>query len=178
MTLDEYRREFERQANRSISMPLAGMIVWFAMAIFSVAFTEANLSLILLFAMGSIFPIALVIAKFRGEELLAADNPLAKLMGLCVLMVNLLWALHIPLYIFVPEFIPLSLGVGLGLHWVIYSWIIQHPVGIYHAVLRALSLLAVWFIFPDYRFLAICIAVVLMYLVSTYLMLTRQIRYA
>lgn len=157
-------------------MPLAGMIVWLVMSILSVAFTEANLSLILLFAMGSIFPIALIIAKFRGEDLLSAENPLAKLMGLCVLMVNLLWALHIPLYMYAPEFIPLSLGVGLGLHWIIYSWIVQHPVGIYHAVLRALALMAVWFVFPEYRFLAICVAVVLMYLFSTYVMLHREIR--
>lgn len=43
-------------------------------------------------------------------------------------MVNLLWAVHIPLFIYVPEFVPLSLGISLGLHSIIYSWIVQHPV--------------------------------------------------
>ncbi|WP_376712343.1 DUF7010 family protein, partial [Acinetobacter baumannii] len=54
------------------------------------------------------------IAKLRGERLLESTNPLAKLMGVCVMMVNLLWALHIPLLLQAPQFIPLSLGIALG----------------------------------------------------------------
>lgn len=116
MTLDEYRIEFEQSSNRSISMPVAGTIIWGLVGLLSTQFS-ANISIyILLFATGGIFPIALVIAKFRKENLVSSSNPLAKLMGLCIVMVNLLWAVHIPLLLNAPEFVPLSLGVGLGLH--------------------------------------------------------------
>ena len=69
----------------------------------------------------------------------------------------------------------MTLGIGLGLHWVVYSWIVQHPVGVIHAVLRTLMIVAVWYIFPNHGLLAISCAVVFVYLVSIYQMLTREI---
>ncbi|MES2606013.1 MAG: hypothetical protein V4603_13830 [Pseudomonadota bacterium] len=175
MTLDEYRRDFEISSNRSVSMPMAGALVWFLVAMASTQFNERTGVLILLFCSGTMFPIAVLIAKFRGETLSSSTNPLAKLMGLCVLMVNLLWALHIPLFLYAPTFVPLSLGIGLGLHWVVYSWIVQHPVGILHAVLRTVLVLLAWYSFPEQRLLAIGLAVVFVYCISIWQTLTRPL---
>jgi hypothetical protein len=125
--------------------------------------------------MGAIFPIGLIIAKMRGENLLGGANPLAKLMGLCVLMVNLLWAIHITLLLKSPELLPLSLGIGLGLHWIVYSWIVGHPVGLIHAILRTISVSAVWLMFPNFRVSAVAFTVVFVYAVSLYQMSARKI---
>lgn len=175
MTLQQYRSEFEIDSNRSISMPLAGTIVWLIVGLLSTQISE-NISIyVLLFATGAIFPIALLIAKFRNENLVSSSNPFSKLMGLCVLMVNLLWAVHIPLLFKAPELVPLTLGIGLGLHWIVYSWIVSHPVGIVHAVLRTLLILLAWYLFPEQGIAAISAAVVLVYIISIYQMLTRPI---
>ena len=72
------------------------------------------------------------------------------------------------------EFVPLSLGVGLGLHWVVYSWIVKHPVGLIHAVLRSILIVAAWYLFPNSSILAISCVIVLTYLISIYQMLTRN----
>ncbi|CAM3696198.1 DUF7010 family protein [Rheinheimera salexigens] len=175
MTLVEYRENFEQGSNRAVSMPIAGAIVWAVVAALSTQVDSRFAVYILLFATGAIFPLALLIAKFRHENLVSAQNPLAKLMGMCVLMVNLLWAVHIPLLLNAPEFVPLSLGVGLGLHWVVYSWIVSHPVGLIHAVLRAVLIVLAWYVFPDARVLAIASVIVLVYLLSIYQMLTREL---
>lgn len=175
MTLEELRRDFETSAKRSVSMPIAGASVWFIIALLSTQLDERAGVLVLMFASGVIFPIALLIARFRGEDLMSSKNPLAKLMGLCVLMVNLLWAVHIPLFLYAPTFVPLSLGIGLGLHWVVWSWIVQHPVGIIHAVLRTILVTMVWVIFPDSRLLAIGIVIVFVYGISIWQMLRRPI---
>jgi hypothetical protein len=157
-------------------MPIAGAIIWSFVALLSTQFDEKSAVYILLFATGGIFPIALVIAKIRHEDLVSSSNPLAKLMGLCILMVNLLWAVHIPLLLNAPEFVPLSLGIGLGLHWVVYSWIINHPLGLIHAVLRSLLILVAWYLFPNNGIFAISSVIVLTYLISIYQMLTREIK--
>lgn len=175
MTLVEYRMEFESSANRSVSMPIAGACVWLVVALLSTRFDERTGVLVLLFGTGAIFPLALLIAKFREENLLNSANPLAKLMGLCVLMVNLLWAVHIPLFLYAPAFVPLSLGVGLGLHWVVWSWIIQHPLGIIHASVRTVLVTVVWFMFPEQRLLAIGLVIFFVYSISIWQMLTRPI---
>lgn len=173
MTLEEYRSDFDAAAKGSVSMPIAGACVWLVVALISTQFEERTGILILLFGTGTIFPLALAIAHFRGEALISSDNPLAKLMGLCVLMVNLLWAVHIPLFLYAPTFVPLSLGVGLGLHWVVWSWIVQHPLGIVHAVLRTLLVAFAWFNFPEHRLLAIGLVIVFVYGISILQMLAR-----
>ena len=174
MTLEEYRSDFNAAAKGSVSMPIAGACVWLAVAIISTQFDERTGVLILLFGSGAIFPLALAIARLRGEALMSSDNPLAKLMGLCVLMVNLLWAVHIPLFLYAPAFVPLSLGVGLGLHWIVWSWIVQHPLGIVHAVLRTILVAVAWFAFPESRLFAIGLAIVFVYGISIWQMLTRS----
>ena len=175
MTLDEYRKDFEALVNRSVSLPIAGAIVWLTVALLSIKVPEKTGALILLFASGAIFPIGLAVAQIRGETLISSQNPLAKLMGYCVLMVNLLWAIHFPLFIYAPEFVPLSVGIGLGLHWVVYSWVVKHPVGIVHSILRTILILLVWFAFPDQRLLAIGLVIVLVYCISIFQMLNRPI---
>jgi len=175
LTLDDYRAEYEEITNRSMSMPIAGAIVWSFAALLSLLLEFRVALLALLFCTGLIFPIAIGISKIRGESLLSNTNPLARLMGLCTLMVNLLWAVHIPLFIYAPQFVPLSLGIGLGLHWVVYSWIVQHPLGIIHAILRTILILLVWFVFEDQRLLAVSIVIVLMYMFTLFQMGSRKI---
>ena len=175
LTLERYRKDFEVATNRSISMPLSGAFIWLLVGLISLK-VDFNTSIyLLLFSTGAIFPVALLIAKFRKEVLISSTNPLSTLMGLCVLMVNLLWAVHLPLVFTAPEFVPLSLAVALGLHWVIYSWIINHPLGIIHAVLRTLLAVGAWYLFPEMRIFAVSAAVVIAYLISILQMLTRKI---
>jgi len=174
MTLEIYRKEFEAATNRSISMPLAGAIVWLCVGIISLYIEFQNSVYVLLFSTGAIFPLAMAIAKVRNESLISSVNPLSKLMGLSVLMVNLLWGIHFPLVFFAPEFVPLSLGIGLGIHWIIYSWVINHNLGIIHALLRTLLVVAAWLMFSEIRIFAVSIAVVLAYSLSLFQMLTRK----
>lgn len=175
MTLEELRADFEESSKRSLSMPIAGAIYWFVIAVLSTLVSERMGLLVLLFGSGLIFPIALAISKITKEKVFSSQNPLGKLMGFSVLMVNLLWAVHIPLFLYAPEFLTLSIGIGLGLHWIVYSWIIQHPLGLIHAVLRTGLILLAWFLFPESRLLAIGLAIVFVYSLSIFQMATRQI---
>jgi hypothetical protein len=96
-------------------------------------------------------------------------------MGMSVLMVNLLWAVHLPLLVGAPRFFPLSLGIGLGIHWIVYSWIIQHPVGLIHALVRTGLVVTAWSAFPGSRMLAIPTVIVVVYLISLVVMAMRPI---
>ncbi len=173
MTLDQLRADFDKRANRSLSMPIAGLLVWCIVGVFGMILPPKAATFALVFATGAIFPIAMAIARLRGEQLIEADNPLARLMGVCVIMVNLLWAVHVPLLMRAPQFVPLSLGVALGLHWMVYSWIIAHPLGYRHALLRTAGLVAVWFAFPDQAVTASAAVVVAAYAMTIMEMLAR-----
>ena len=174
-TLQELRYTYERDTNRSLAMPLAGALVWLTIAISGYVLPEDRATVVMLFGTGLIFPVALLIAKFRRENLTGRLNPLSRLMGLSVLMVNLLWAVHLPLLLGAPRFLPLSLGIGLGIHWIVYSWIIQHPVGLVHAILRTGLVVGAWSALPTHRLLAVPVVIVIVYLISLVLMARRTI---
>lgn len=173
-TLAALRADFEHQSRRAMSMPLAGALVWLAVAAAGALLPDKAALLAMVMGTGAIFPLALAIARVRGERLVSNPNPLAKLMGSCIFMVNLLWAVHIPLLVQQPAYVPLSLGIALGLHWVVYSWIVQHPLGVVHAVLRTGLVLAAWLAFPAHAVTAVALAVVAAYAVSLLQMATRS----
>jgi len=163
LTLEQLRDDFEMRSKGAFSMPIAGVIVWSIVAVLGYLLPSTTSVFALVFATGAIFPLALGFAQLRGEQLTSRENPLAALMGASVLMVNLLWGLHIPLLLHAPEFVPLSLGIGLGLHWIVYSWITQHGLGYRHAIFRTIGLVGTWWLFPERRVSACASAVVLAY---------------
>ena len=173
--LEQLRLDFEQTTNRAVSLPISGALVWTAVGIASLFLNQYNSTLVLLFATGAIFPLALGIAKLRNENITSSVNPLSKLMAFGVLMVNLLWAVHVPLMLKAPQFVPLSVGIGLGLHWIIYSWIVQHPVGIIHAIMRTVLCVLVWLFVPENTLTFISMGVIASYAVSIYLMFSRDI---
>lgn len=158
------RADYDRHAGRSLSLPIAGALVWAVVGLASLVLPERPATLALLFATGAIFPLGLAIARPLGERLMDNPNPMARLMAMCVLMVNLLWALHLSLLARDPAYVPLSLGIGLGLHWVVFSWIINHPLGTIHAVLRTALVTGLWWLFPAHPIPAVAAAVVVSYL--------------
>lgn len=174
-TLADLRADFESRSNRSLSMPVAGAIVWTVIGLIGLYLPFRTAVLVLAFGTGAIFPLAMLIARVRREELLSRTNPLARLMGACVFMVNLLWGVHIPLLLHAPQFVPLSLGIGLGLHWVVYSWIVGHPIGYVHAAVRTAGLVLVWFAFPAHLIPACAFAVVAAYCLSIAVMACRHL---
>jgi hypothetical protein len=175
LELERTRADFEQRAKRSLSLPIAGAVIWAVIGVLGLWLPQRLAIYALLFGTGAIFPLAMAIAAARGEQLLSNTNPFARLMGACVFMVNLLWALHIPLALHAPIFVPLSVGIGLGLHWVVYSWITRHPVGYVHAGVRTVAVLAAWWVFQGNVVTACAVAVVVAYGYAIAVMATRQI---
>ncbi|TVR93920.1 MAG: hypothetical protein EA416_04280 [Trueperaceae bacterium] len=168
------RQEYDRHAGRSIALPIAGAIVWTVVAIAGAVLEPRLATFVLLFGTGLAFPVALALARPLGERLIDNPSPLAGLMGRSVVMVNLLWAVHLTLAVQDWAYLPLTLGIGLGLHWVVFGWVIGHPVGLVHAALRTVLVTAAWWVFPDARVSAVAAAVVLTYGYALAVLASRQ----
>jgi hypothetical protein len=121
--------------------------------------------------------VAFVVGKLIGEDVFAAEgqNELDRLFMLSILMANLVWAIVLPLWLIAPSSLPLGAGILSGLMWVPISWILQHWVGIFHAVARTLLVAAAWLAFPDSRFSAVPLVIVVVYLISIGALATRPL---
>ncbi len=174
-TLSELRAEFGR--SRFLAMPIAGTVAWSAAGVFGAILPEGPASIALFFCMPAVFPLGLLVARFTGEDLFGtkSQNELDGLFMLGLLMANLVWGIAIPFWMIEPSSLPLSGGILAGLMWVPFSWILQHWVGLFHAIARTVLVVAAWFLFPDHRFVVIPAVIVLVYLISIAVLATRRL---
>lgn len=172
-TLQDLRAEFGR--SRFLAMPIAGTIAWAVAGVLGAMLPVEAASYALFMCTGSIFPLGLLIARFTGEDLLGkkSENDLDRLFGLTILMANLVWAIAIPFWLVEPTSLPLSVGVLAGLMWIPFSWMLNHWVGMFHAVARTVLIVVAWFAFPDLRFVVIPAIIVAVYAVSIWALASR-----
>jgi hypothetical protein len=169
MTLDEMRADFIARRKGVPSLPITGILTYGSAALASLFVPPEAHNLVLAIAFWSIMPIAALISKLRKETMFAPpDNELFRLAALARLMVLSTWAIHIPIWIYAPSLFPLTVGIAFGLHWVIFSWTIGHPVGLVHLGLRVVLVLAAWCLVPDNRMGAVALAVAFSYAFSVW----------
>jgi Family of unknown function (DUF7010) len=147
-TLEEQRAEFA--SNRFLAMPIAGTIAWILVGVGG-AFLPVGLAAWVLFiCTGSIFGLGLVVARWIGEDLLGKTRPKNAFDSLFfhnVVMAWLVFAIAIPFFMIEPTSLPLTVGILAGLMWVPFSWMLQHWVGLFHAIARTVLVLAAWYPF-------------------------------
>lgn len=168
ISLEQQRAEFSER--RFLAMPLAGMLVWILIGSGSVLVTSPIQQAWLLFiGTGSILYIGIGISKLTGEDFTDKTKPkntFDTLFLYTISMSLLVYALAIPFFMIDYTSLPLTVGVLAGLMWLPLSWIIQHWIGIFHAVSRTLLLVSVYYLFPDHRFVASAVVIVVIYLIT------------
>lgn len=163
-SLEEQREDFSRR--RLIATPIAGLIAWLVVGVGSLFLNPFATTMVLFIATGSIVYLGIFISRFTGENFIDKTRPkntFDKLFLYSVGMSVLVYAIAIPFFLIDYTSLPLSVGILTGLMWLPISWIIQHWIGIVHAVARTIAVLAAWYLFPDHRFLAVSVVIVLLY---------------
>lgn len=133
-------------------------------------------SLAMFVCVGMIFWLGALIGKLLGEPIIKSvgeQGELDRLFLLTVVSSFLVFGIAIPFYMVEPTSLPLSLGILSGLMWVPFSWMIRHPVGIWHGAVRTVLIVGAWYLFPDERFVAVPGVIVAVYLGSIYVLANR-----
>lgn len=165
-TLEQQLAEYRRR--RMLAMPLAGTIAWLVVAVG--AWLAPRYAFLILFAAtGSIAYLGIGLSKLTGEDFLDKSRPTNAFDGLffhTVGMAVLVYAIAIPFFMAQPSSLPMSVGILTGLMWVPMSWLLQHWIGIAHAVIRAALILVVHYAFPAHRYLLVPLVIVVVYLAT------------
>jgi hypothetical protein len=173
-SLEEQRHEF---ASRPlIAMPVAGIIAWTVVGIAGYFLPLRPAAVVLFIATGMIAYLGMFISRFTGENFLDRSKPMNRFDALFLHttgMSFLCYAIAIPFFLVDKTSLPLTVGVLTGLMWVPISWIIQHWIGIAHAVVRTAALVAAWYVWPAHRYVAIPAIIVALYLIAIAILLNR-----
>ncbi|MBT2557147.1 hypothetical protein J7E24_05075 [Hymenobacter sp. ISL-91] len=167
ISLEEHRREFT--SRRMLATPLAGAIAWLVVAAAGWLLPPTPAVWVLFGATGSIVYLAMLLARFTGEDFFRRGqpkNPFDALFFYTVAMALLVYAVAIPFFQTDYTSLPLTVGILTGLMWLPLSWIIQHWVGIFHAVARTGLLLAAWYLVPNQRFVVLPLLIVALYAIT------------
>jgi hypothetical protein len=168
-TLAELRAEF--LASTTQSMPIAGMIFWSIVGIAALRLTPNGLALLILFGSGMIFPFGVLLDRLTGRRMKRSDtaNPVMQMFMQSLGLVALTW----PLVILAAraahsaDIIVLGGAILMGIIWIPYGWAADDPVGLHHAVGRAILAYTAYIYAPaPYKATAISAAVILAYLYS------------
>ena len=174
-TLQEQRIEF---ANRSfLATPLAGLIAWSAAGIAGLFLPIQYVVWTLFIATGSIVYLGMFISKFTGENFLDKTKPkneFDQLFMFTVVQAVLVYSIALPFFMVDYSSLPLTVGILTGLMWVPFTWIIKHWVGLFHAIVRTITVLVLWYLFPEHRFVAIPFAIVGIYIITIIILKGRK----
>jgi hypothetical protein len=173
-TLEQQKEEFKQK--KLLASPIAGLIAWSAVAVSGLFFSDHITVWVLFIATGSIVYLAMGISKFTGEDYLDKNKPkntFDTLFFFTVTQAILVYSIAIPFFIENYTSLPLTVGILTGLMWVPLSWIIDHWVGLFHAITRTISILVLWYLFPTHRFVSIPLAIVVIYAVSIFVLVKR-----
>ena len=174
--LEVQKQEFTQ--SKLLAMPIAGAIAWFAVLVSGLVFSDYVTVWVLFVATGCIAYLGMGISALTGENFLDKSKPkntFNTLFFYTVAQALLVYALAIPFFIENYTSLPLTVGILTGLMWLPMSWLIDHWVGIFHALSRTVLVLLLWYAFPDARFVAIPGAIVLLYAI-TIVILTKRYR--
>jgi len=165
--LDEQRREFAQR--RGLAMPLAGAVAWTIVGVAGVFLPPILKAWVLFGAVGSIAGLGIFLSRFTGENFLDTQRPKNFFDGLFFSVVGEAWlvfAIAIPFFRADYTSLPLSVGILSGLMWLPFSWIIGHWVGTFHSLTRTTVVTATWYLFPNFRFVAVPAVIVAIYVVT------------
>jgi hypothetical protein len=164
--LDTLRANF--LATSTQSMPIAGMIFWFVVAMAGLLLPPRQVAFVVGFGSGAIFPLAMLIDRLRGRTLARSStaNPVVGMFLQSLATVALLW----PLVIIAaarasdPEIIVLGGAILMALVWIPYGWAADDPAGLHHAIARCVLSYAAFLLTPaPFKTPVIAIIVLLCY---------------
>lgn len=174
-TLEAQKREFKQRA--LLATPISGLIAWLIIGISGMFFSPTVTVWVLFIATGSIVYLAMGISKFTGEDFLDKKKPkntFDTLFFHTVAQAILVYSIAIPFFLLDYTSLPLTVGILTGLMWVPMTWILDHWVGLFHSLLRTSTVLVLWYLFPDSRFVAIPFAIVLIYIATIVILKNRK----
>lgn len=164
--LQGVKDQYYLDAGGGISLPVAGAIYWIALAVLSRYLPPADWALTAAAMSGMIFPLGLLLQKPLASPFMKSKSPIAGVGLLSVMSINMLWPVHFIILGISPDAAPLSLAIGMTLHWPVIGWTYGSRVCLIHAIVRVAAVTVLWYAFPEGRFDVLPLTVAALYLLA------------
>lgn len=167
-TLLRARRQYFVDAQGGTALPAAGAVYWIVLAIGGMTMEAKDWGLLAAMLSGAIFPVAVLLQWPLRSRFMKAKSPVSGAGWAAIIAINFLWPVHVVIISIVPEAAPLSLAIGMTLHWPVIGWMYASKVCYLHAVARLAVVTLLWYGFPELRLTGLPLAVAALYLLAAW----------
>jgi hypothetical protein len=173
MDLSETRAVIDAERHRNYiaagggrALPVAGAIYWIGLAIAGLYLNDRLWCLLAFATSGLIFPLGLLLQRPTHSSAMS-KSAFGMLLFAALFSMLCFWGVTIPLFYEAREFVPLSLGIGMSLHWPVIGWMYGRTVLFsLHTAVRTAAVIALWYLYPLDRFALIPLAIAAIYLLT------------
>mgnify|MGYP003630739712 FL=1 len=162
--IDHERKRYCVAAGGGVSLPVAGALYWAVMGGLGFYLAPSQWAIAAAAGSGLIFPLGILLQAPMRSPFMKSKSPLSGVTMAAIAAINLLWPIHILLIGGFPEAAPLTLAIGMSLHWPIIGWAYHSRVSLIHAFVRVAAVTVIWYGFPDWRLTGIPFVVAGLYL--------------
>jgi len=170
-TLENLQKEIIFEAKKGYPILLSGAVVFLIFTLMPLVFPIETVRLIWIFGLGVIFPIGIVISKILGVNLLSTDNPLGTLGGIVAAPQAFYIPVFIIVYMKIPEYLPFTIGLLAGSHFLPYIWIYKSKAYLFVTLGICLSALILGGFFVGQAFTLVPLAMSIVYGIGVLLIL-------
>lgn len=168
-TLENLQKEIIFEAKKGFPLLLSGAIVFLIYTLLPLVFPIEVVHLIWIFGLGVIFPFGIFISKILGVNLLTTDNPLGTLGGIVAAPQAFYIPVFIIVYMKIPEYLPFTIGLLAGSHFLPYIWIYKSKAYLFVTLGTCLSALFIGGFLVDQAFILVPLAISIVYAIGVLL---------
>ncbi|AOZ93841.1 DUF7010 family protein [Paenibacillus crassostreae] len=170
-TLEELQKEIIFEARKGFPILLSGVIVFLIFTLMPLVFPIEAVRLIWIFGLGAIFPIGILISKILGVNLLTTGNPVGTLGGIVAAPQAFYIPVFIIVYMNIPEYLPFTIGLLAGSHFLPYMWIYKSKAYLFVTLGTCISSLILGGFLVDQAFTLVPLAISIVYGIGVLLIL-------
>ena len=170
-TLENLQKEIIFEAKKGFPILLSGAIVFLIYPLMHLIFPIEAVRLIWILGLGVIFPLGILISKILGVNLLSTDNPLGTLGGIVAAPQAFYIPVFIIVYMKIPEYLPFTVGLLAGSHFLPYMWIYKSKAYLFVTLGACFSALFLGGFFVDHAFTLVPLAISIVYGIGVLLIL-------
>ncbi len=150
-------------AQRGYPILVTGSAFFIVLAAISNALPQRTLGLVWIFGMMVIFPTGVMLGAVLRINVMTRDNPLGTLGGLVAAVQAFFIPVFIVVYQFTPQYLPLTVGVLGGAHFLPYSWIYRSRAYIFVSIGTGLASLVIGTVMLSSAYMLVPLAIAVIF---------------
>lgn len=170
-TLESLQKEIIFEAKKGFPIFLSGAIIFLIFTLMPLFFPIKTVSLIWIFGLSAIFPFGILLSKILGVNILKTGNPLGTLGGIVAAPQAFYIPVFVIVYMNIPEYIPFTIGLLAGSHFLPYIWIYKSKAYLFITLGTCFSALILGGFFVDLAFTLVPLAISIVYGIGVILIL-------